>query len=780
MEDFCQRQFAPARGDLDPAPKELPPGTTTISATDIEDMNTSANATQQRINHLPMSKYNTVKGRTGIVYNASSSRKLQTRLSKAQEALKKEKAMKARVMVNFVRSRTRGVINLPVINKLQTQLSKVQTALEAEKASHQGTRDFLNHQSNGRADAEAELELLKARLETGGSELEGHAQLETISETEESLASDGTNSQEISEESTAEPARVECLEAQLAVEQANYRDVFMKKEKLKQDLEDLQAEYNKLEDSRDTWKETVEALEQQADVKAVRALREKIESDNAHHGRRIGALETQLGIEQTSREEAEEAVRDLRERCEWLEKELLADASEQENPDHVCPGPDPNEEIEEPKKTIERHEAGMEEYWAKKKEFDERREKYLEAERVAMAEGHGETGDNGTGDDDDKADDGRRDVASKAATDADLAQADHTAELPDSAEHTPPTEMPLDDGRPADLQDLEPASQRSSLNGSVSAFIPSALPGRSIILELPEHTPAPRVTGPESVRNAAGEPAPVSQVPIEENLPESSSIQQPQEGAPPAQIAGLQPSTTSPSELNTNPNAEHEIRHASGEDSGQRASTQADKSMRFPIDEETQDIAGDHRSKNIYVDEGIGNDGWSDFDDEHDENEEDDGAPTLGKYKVTRAPPNDQGDDGLPMPGSYPAPDRGSSDIIVLDKNKVTRKKGNAEDHKKAPEAEEKPKNDSKPLLPHLAHLATKGGLPQEKQTARRRPSNYFPGIENATTTHAEEVGDAFADYVRECQDFRYVARMMYRLLELFYLRISWGMSLTP
>ncbi len=330
VEGFCQRQFAPARGDLHPAPKELPPGPTTISATDIEDVNTSANAIQQCMNHLRMSKYSIVKGRTGIVYNANSPRKLQTRLSKAQEALKKEKAMKARVMVNYVRSRTAGVINLPVINKLQTQLGKVQKALEEEKASHQGTRDFSNHQSNGHADAEAELELLKARLETGGSELEGHAQLETISETEESAAADGTNSQEVSEESTAEAAQVERLEVQLAVEQANYRFVFMKKEmfrqggkKLKQELEDLQAEYNKLEDSRDTWKETVEALEQQADMKAVRALCEKIESDNAHHGRRIGALETQLGIEQTSREEAEEAVRGLRERCEWLEKELL-------------------------------------------------------------------------------------------------------------------------------------------------------------------------------------------------------------------------------------------------------------------------------------------------------------------------------------------------------------------------------------------------------------------------------------------------------------------------
>ena len=65
------------------------------------------------------------------------------------------------------------------------------------------------------------------------------------------------------------------------------------------------------------------------------------------------ALKTQLGVETTSREEAEasrevaeEAAINFRERCEWLEGELLADASGQENPDHIYPGPDPHEEFE--------------------------------------------------------------------------------------------------------------------------------------------------------------------------------------------------------------------------------------------------------------------------------------------------------------------------------------------------------------------------------------------------------------------------------------------------
>ncbi len=46
--------------------------------------------------------------------------------------------------------------------------------------------------------------------------------------------------------------------------------------------------------------------------------------------------------------------------------------------------------------------------------------------------------------------------------------------------------------------------------------------------------------------------------------------------------------------------------------------------------------------------------------------------------------------------------------------------------------------------------------------------------------TRSEEEVESEIQRIPACQDFRYVARMMYRLLELFYLRISWGMSLTP
>ena len=124
-------------------------------------------------------------------------------------------------------------------------------------------------------------------------------------------------------------AQVERLQVQLNVEQANYNFVFKKKEvfrhggkQLKKNLEALQAEYNVLEDGRDTWKETCEALEQQADVRAVRALHDQIASDKVDHERRIEALETQLGFEKTNREDAQKVARELRETSKKLRNEL--------------------------------------------------------------------------------------------------------------------------------------------------------------------------------------------------------------------------------------------------------------------------------------------------------------------------------------------------------------------------------------------------------------------------------------------------------------------------
>lgn len=136
----------------------------------------------------------------------------------------------------------------------------------------------------------------------------------------------------------ADKAQLKRLRVQLNAEQASYKSASKRKQifrygckKLNKELKDLHAKYSMLEDSRNTWRETCEALEKQADVKVVRALKEQIASDNAHNERRIGALETQLGFEKTNREEAQQIARQLREDCKELKHELEDLTTEYEN-----------------------------------------------------------------------------------------------------------------------------------------------------------------------------------------------------------------------------------------------------------------------------------------------------------------------------------------------------------------------------------------------------------------------------------------------------------------
>ncbi len=103
--------------------------------------------------------------------------------------------------------------------------------------------------------------------------------------------------------------------------------------KLKEQLKKLQAQYNELEDNRDTLQETLEAMEQQADVRAFRALRDQRASDNTHNARRIAALETQLGFEKTNRLEAEDTSRQLQERLDKLDNMHAAKERAQEEKD---------------------------------------------------------------------------------------------------------------------------------------------------------------------------------------------------------------------------------------------------------------------------------------------------------------------------------------------------------------------------------------------------------------------------------------------------------------
>ena len=303
---------------------ELLKTSTTAMQTDKEILQTSANAQQKRINLLRMSRFNFVRGRTGIIFNLDTSRRLQIQLKEAQEALKDE------------------------------------------EAGHRETKDVLDRQNNACANVEEELEKLRANLETEESE-EENSQLEIIEGAEEeSPAADEAISQSNPEEADspnneqpeaqslpeqanaqadpaaedvnhADNAALERLQTQLSVEQANYRFIFTKKEifrqggkKLKEELEKLQAQYNELEDSRDALRETCETMEKQADVQAFQALRDQAASDNTHNERRIQALETELGFERTRRVEAEDTARQLQERLDQLDNMHGAEEMAQE------------------------------------------------------------------------------------------------------------------------------------------------------------------------------------------------------------------------------------------------------------------------------------------------------------------------------------------------------------------------------------------------------------------------------------------------------------------
>ena len=238
---------------------------TAISADQVNALNLLANAIQRRINFLCMTKVNFVRSRTGILFRVSA------------------------------------------WSKLQKQLAQAQRALADERSSHGATEDFLQHQSNARADREetieqlrAEVEELKAKLAAEESGLGEDAQTGEAEETDvESPAADEINSPptQTADESAHTIAR------------------------LRKELEDLQAEYEELEGQRDTWRDTAEEWE----VKV-----EDLAGEKEDHERRIGDLETQLDVERTSREEAQAAVGSLRDQNEKLRQELQESKAQHE------------------------------------------------------------------------------------------------------------------------------------------------------------------------------------------------------------------------------------------------------------------------------------------------------------------------------------------------------------------------------------------------------------------------------------------------------------------
>ena len=309
---FLERQFPSAREELPPACTELLPGSVIISGEDMKVLHTSADAIQRRIDNLRMSRFNFVRSRhAGVVLELRTCDKLRKQLTDTQNALEHETSARA---------------------DAEEELTELKASLKAKRPVQDENGEFETVEEIKEDSPAADDMSCRHILEEGNSS--PGTTLETIQETEEEpLAADEMNSRPIPEqpEGTGSQinADVERLQKQLEVEQANYKFVFKKKEvfrhggkNLKQKLDDLQAEYNELEDSRDTWKETCEAMEEQADVKAVRALQARMNSDNEHNQRRIDALETQLGIERTSREEAQSIARDLQDRNQSLQGNL--------------------------------------------------------------------------------------------------------------------------------------------------------------------------------------------------------------------------------------------------------------------------------------------------------------------------------------------------------------------------------------------------------------------------------------------------------------------------
>ena len=130
------------RQQVKPVLHQLPADAITISAADMENLTNSADAMQKRINNLRMSKLNFLRGRrTGVFFNPSTFRKLRAEVTRAQDALKKERAANAKRMFK-------------VFGKLQKQNAGVREALDEEKAAHGRTQRFLDQEIGARAELE--------------------------------------------------------------------------------------------------------------------------------------------------------------------------------------------------------------------------------------------------------------------------------------------------------------------------------------------------------------------------------------------------------------------------------------------------------------------------------------------------------------------------------------------------------------------------------------------------------------------------------------------------
>ena len=285
---FCQRHFPP------PPSFVLPPNWTAISAEDVGALNRFADAIQRRLNSL--------------------------------------------------RNR------LDACGTLQEQLAEAQRALADERISHKATVDCLQYQNNALADAEATIELLRAQLAAEESEIGENTQTGEVEEIEEEAPaadeiisppmvpqSEVTDPQPQTADGSAET--IALLTKELEELQAEYNTLEDDRDTLRDerdtlreecdtlredDRATLRAERDTLEKESDTWREACEEFELKA-VDLADELKENVEKaarDKKHHDRRVEALETQLGIETSSREEAQATVHTLRDQKKELRDEL--------------------------------------------------------------------------------------------------------------------------------------------------------------------------------------------------------------------------------------------------------------------------------------------------------------------------------------------------------------------------------------------------------------------------------------------------------------------------
>ena len=271
----------------------------------------------------------------------------------------------------------------------------------------------------------------------------------------------------------------------------------------------------------------------------------------------------------------------------------------------------------------------------------------------------------------------------------------------------------------------------------------------------------------EQQANLPGIPATTSEAPLAEDVLASSSGQSQSSESPRGRAAARETSVSISSEADANLDANEEMSQAHEDNLNTEASKKSGNPIDAPKDASTEQTAGPDSSEDLEAAEESGIDGeWSDVEDEDHEEEaedgddDDDGMPMLGNYKVTRpkanendpgepilgnnkvtrAPTNDDEDDGMPMLGNY----------------KVTRPKTSEGEEKK--EGEDTP-SPSAPGAADTPFPAAQGDTnatrpnpdpAHDAQRTNRRPSNYFPGMENATKTHDEHVGDALAHFLRE------------------------------